>query len=54
MAAAGGIVVGQRQIEPAVTIEVDEADAVCRIVRKDGVGERLDEGDTPLTKNASR
>ena len=54
MAAAVGIVVGQRQIEPAVAIEVHELHAVRRIVFEHHVGQRFDERCAPLMNNASR
>ena len=43
MTSAVGIVVGQRQIEPAILIEVDELHTVRRIVFQDHAGQRLDE-----------
>ena len=38
MAAAGGIVVGQGEIEPAIGVEVDELHAVRRVMLQDHVG----------------
>ena len=43
MAAAGGIVIGQRQVKAAVAIEIHEAHAVRRILFQDGIRQRLDE-----------
>ena len=44
MPAAVGVVVGQRQIEPAIAVEVDELVAVRGVTLQDDVGERVGKG----------